>query len=351
MFRTAYIRSLHADCLVFFALPIIATLIALGCQAWLSSVAIASVTLWITIPHHYVTWVRAYGHLEDRRRWKRRLLGAPIILGLFVFGMQWAPVSLLLVTILWDQQHSLMQQHGLARIYDAKAGTGNSEIARLDLGLHWVLFLNMVLVSPFFTASWLKELYRLRLPISSETIDLIHQASWFVTVSYISWYCYRVFVSARRGAGINPGKYVFIISSYGMWYYCSWHIAAVLVWAVAHRIMHGIQYMAIVIWYLQQKGAKSEKLDPATWLTSREHVWALALTAFIYTVSYQLLTANPLADFGFGVVSVSESYRLPYPEGYDVFASVVVSLPALLHYYYDSFLWKLREPATRAGLA
>ena len=109
-FRTGYILSRRADLFWFLALPFIAVSIALGAQAWLSFAAVASVNLWITVPHHYATWVRSYGMPEEWERFKPRLIfGSIAIIALAAAGLVWAPITLTLVVLAWDHQHSIMQ--------------------------------------------------------------------------------------------------------------------------------------------------------------------------------------------------------------------------------------------------
>jgi len=124
MFKTGFILSARADLLWFLGLPFLAVAVALTSQHYLSAVAMASVSLWITMPHQGATWLRTYGLTEDWQRFRGRLIVAPILLfATAVVGLQWAPITLMIIVMLWDHQHSIMQQHGFARIYDFKAGT------------------------------------------------------------------------------------------------------------------------------------------------------------------------------------------------------------------------------------
>ena len=77
MSKTGYILSRRADIVWFLGLPFFAVAVALGFQAWLPYVAIASINLWITIPHHYAGWVRSYGTPEVWERSKDRLIVSP----------------------------------------------------------------------------------------------------------------------------------------------------------------------------------------------------------------------------------------------------------------------------------
>ena len=166
MFKTGYIINPKLDMVWFLGLPFAAVLAALGAQAWLPFVAVASINLWITIPHHYATWVRTYGMPEDWIRFRQELILGPIIIvAMAAAGMVWAPITLLLVVMAWDHQHSIMQQHGFGRIYDFKAGTGMSNTGKFDLTLHWILYSFMFLNAPMFRNLWIRELYKLEVTL------------------------------------------------------------------------------------------------------------------------------------------------------------------------------------------
>jgi hypothetical protein len=360
VWRVGYIVNRNADLLWFLTIPFLSLAIAFGCYAWLPAVALASITLWITIPHHFATWVRAYGLAEDRRRWIGPLTVGPIlILALTILGLKWAPITVVLVAILWDKQHLLMQQHGLGRIYDFKARTGAKITGRFDLALNWVLFVNLFLTSPFFTPLWLRELYRLHLPLSVEAVRAIHATSWSITLGYLAVYCGHLVWLARRGFGLNPIKYLFLASTYFVWYYTAWHTASALVYAIAGQLMHGIQYIVISYYYTQKRSEQSGERGWAAFLVRKGNVYAFLGMGVLYALIYQLLVSQPLNNFGFGVLYVQQSYdavdrfglaSLTQSQAYDLFAAALVQVASLVHYYFDSFIWKVSDAKTRAGL-
>jgi hypothetical protein len=78
-----------------------------------------------------------------------------------------------------------------------------------------------------------------------------------------------------------------------------------------------------------------------------------------YAIVYQLIIAQPVEEFGFGVVHIRQQYQaIPQfglaafspAESYDLFAASVVKVAALTHYYFDSFIWKVSDSKTREGL-
>src|ERR1043165_3255864 len=125
MFRPGYIVSPRGDLVWFLGLPFAALLFGLACQRWLTPIAVISVGVWITVPHQFATWLRTFGFREEWQRNRDRLFVGSIVLFLVVVvGILLAPITFLMLMTLWDYQHSLMQQHGFARIYDFKAKAG-----------------------------------------------------------------------------------------------------------------------------------------------------------------------------------------------------------------------------------
>ena len=117
--QPAYIVDRRQDYIWFVSLPFAAVCFALVSGHYLPGAALAAIALWVTIPHHFVTWLRVYGSPAEFARFKERFILGPIVLVAFAYGLiQWAPLSLVLIVTLWDHQHSLMQQYGFARVYD-----------------------------------------------------------------------------------------------------------------------------------------------------------------------------------------------------------------------------------------
>lgn len=360
LFRVGWILNPTGDLVWFVALPFVALGIAFGFQHWLPYVAVASINLWITIPHHYATWVRTYGMPDEWERFKDRLIIGPIIIfATAAVGYVWAPITLLLLVTAWDHQHSIMQQHGFGRVYDFKAGTGTTTTGRFDLALHWILYSNMVINAPMFRHLWIRELYKMRIPLSAELVDVLTAASWIVMTGFLLCYAWHVAGTLRRGTPLNPVKYVYIFSSYFLWYVAAWHTNSVLLYAVAHRIMHGVQYMVMVNAFLGRKAAHQEtRRGFWSWVSGDGRLKWFLLCGGAYAVLFQLLIQRPLDEFGFGVVNFAPyqaipAFNLPALDAgssYELFAYTMVASYGLLHYYVDSFIWKVRDKNVQGGL-
>ena len=360
LFRTGWILSGRADAVWFLAFPFAAVLAALGAQAWLPFAAVAAINLWITVPHHYATWVRSYGMPEEWRRFKDRLIVGPIAIVAFtVVGLKLAPITLTLLVTAWDHQHSIMQQHGFGRIYDFKARTGMPRTGRFDLTLNWLLYMAMVVNAPMFQTLWIRELYQMNVRIPVGFVQALGVASWVILGTFLIFYAWHLVQTVRAGKQINPIKYAFIFASYFLWYYVAFNTNSILMYAVAHRLMHGVQYI-VMVWAFLDRKAKSGTAEPGVWsrLSGAGGLkWFLGV-ALAYAVFYQFLLQVPLDTFGFGVVNFAHYEAIPqfnipalsHGAAYELFALTMINAYGMWHYFVDSFIWKVRDTRVQAGL-
>jgi len=344
LLQTGYIVDRRQDYIWFVGLPFIAVCFALVSGHYLPGAALAAIALWITIPHHFVTWLRVYGSPSEFARFKERFILGPVLLvGLVYALIQYGPLSLVLIVTLWDHQHSLMQQYGFARVYDFKAKTGAPSTAKFDLAFNWIFFGNMLVVSPLFSVIWVRMLHEWRVPISAEAVAVVQVVSWTIAIGYGLVYLGHLAWCARRGYALNPLKYAFLLSSYFLWYFTSFNTAYLLVFAVAHRIMHGIQYIVMVYFYNRHKvertGGDSALLR---YVSGKGHVKAFLLICAAYAMVFHALTEGLVRDFGFGLVGFNTNF--------DLFSYSLLSSFALIHYYYDAFIWKVRKKDVQEGL-
>jgi len=293
----------------------------------------------VTVPHHLATWLRVYASPTELDRWRERLIVGPILLIGFAYGLTWlAPLSLMLLVLLWDHQHSIMQQYGFSRIYDFKAGTGAPSTPRFDLYLQWILFVNMLIVSPLWSLTFLRIFHEWGLIPSTETVLLIQRLSWTVALSYGIAFLGHVAWCIHRGYPLNPLKYGFLFASYFLWYYASFTTTYLLIFAIAHRLMHGLQYIVMVYYYnrnqVERGGVDSRLL---TRLGTPGHLKLFVLLCVGYAIAFELLTNSWDRGVSFG-------------EDLDLFAYSLISSFALVHYYFDSFIWKVRRPDVQNAL-
>ena len=361
MFQAAYILDRRLDSIWFLAFPFVAVGIALACHAWLPSVVELSVATLVTIPHHAATWLRVYASRDAVDKWRSRIIVGPVVILIFtIAGLQTAPLTTMLLVVLWDAQHSIMQQHGFGRIYDFKAETGLETTGRFDLALHWVLYGNIFLTSPLFTEYWARELHLWKIPVTSEFILAVHRVSWAITFGYLVVYAIHVVWTVRVRRAINPVKLGFLFSSYFLWYFVFWSSTTPMMAYIAHRLMHGLQYIVFVHTYLQRRSERVEgERDWLRWLTSPTN-WMWYVTASVaYAVVFNFIIGRDLTVFGLGVVPIQLRYdsipelgmgAMSFQQSYGIIAIGLSEGAALVHYYFDAFIWKVRDVKVQQGL-
>ena len=146
-----------------------------------------------------------------------------------------------------------------------------------------------------------------------------------------------------------------------MLYIVSWHTASVLVHAIANMVMHGVQYNVIVYWYIRRKVEQTgDRRGLLATLVRPGNGVVFVLFCLLYAVIFQVLSGRPLHDFGFGLFGdITAGYdaipqfkinRMAPETGVQIVAVALLSLPGLLHLYYDSFIWKVRDAKVQTGL-
>ena len=99
------------------------------------AVALASATLWITVPHHFATWLRTFGFSEDWKRFKDQLIVGPVVIcSLTVVGLIYAPLTLLMLDV--DRFKSVNDTYGHAAgddVLRAVAEVLRAEVRTIDL--------------------------------------------------------------------------------------------------------------------------------------------------------------------------------------------------------------------------
>ena len=359
--QVAWIVGPWSDAVFFLGLPFLAAAAAFAGHMFLSAVAVASIALWIDVPHQSVTLIRTFGVAKDRRQFRNQLIiGLILISAVIATGLTWAPLSLLLLSTLWNHQHQLMQLHGFARIYDFKASAADVSGGRWDLTLAWVLYGNLFVSSPLFTTYWLRECHRLGAPLSAFDVHTVHFFSWLTTGLFLIGYVIAVARRYQSGIPLNPVKYLFIVSNYAVLYFVCWHTLSVFVYGIANIMMHGVQYIVFVHVYLQRSTAGPNSSGGfIRWLVRPRHLPFFIGLLMIYVILYQLMSGRPLDELGFGAIQLASHYEA-VPEvqlramsaltGQEIWLLTLLNVPGLLHLYYDSFIWKVREKKTQGGL-
>jgi len=286
--------------------------------------------------HHLPGMIRAYGDraLFERFRW--RFVFAPIfLLATCIAFYVWNLNVIFLVVFFWGIWHGMMQTYGFCRIYDAKAGSFAARTRRLDFAVCGAWFAAAVLFSPDRMMTTLGLLYVSGVPYIPRWA--IVSAQYFIlglTIIATLLFLINLIQSARRGERPNPVKLALLITTIVFWWYCNDLITNILAGIALFEVFHDVQYLSLVWIYNRNRVEKDNSIG--------------GFMRFVFRRSGALI--------GFYVALVvvygSFGYAASFLEVGTVKRALmgIVAASGLLHFYYDGFIWKVRERSTRESL-
>src|SRR5947207_13345088 len=132
----------------------------------------------------------------------------------------------------------------------------------------------------------------------------------------------------------SPVKLVLLATSISFWWYCNNIVASVLVGIALFEVFHDVQYLSLV-WIYNRKRVETDSSIGG-------------FMHFVFRRSGSLIGLYVGLIFAYGALGYFKSSI-----DIDVVKRVltgVVTASALLHFYYDGFIWKVREKSTRQSL-
>ena len=318
------------DFLLFIGTPLIVVpLILLAQQAWSVSTLFVAVASFGAMGHHLPGMMRAYGDRALFARFKVRFIVAPLLLLAVCIGFKlWNSSPLLLVLFGWGLWHAFMQAHGIARIYDAKAGSVDPMTIRLDFLLLGSWFLGVVLLSPLRLPQLMGYLYDCGFPfVAPAVIQALQGAAAAAMLGVSAVYFVHALRRTRAGTPPSALKLVLHVTTIAFWAFCNLAVGNVLLAILLFEIFHDVQYLAIV-WIFNRRRVGS---DPAVG----------AFTRFLFRQRGYLVVLYVGLVAGYGSLNYLGDTSAAY--GFGELMGGIVAASTLLHFYYDGFIWKLRE--------
>ncbi len=326
------------DLLLFVLTPLLILPAAMLLQQGLASQTIQyGVLAFGAMGHNLPGMMRAYGDRALFRRFRTRFLVAPIALyaACLAFTLRGSS-GMLLLAYGWAIWHALMQVYGFLRIYDARAGGTAPRFCRIDLAMCAVWFFGAVLFSDTRMHVVLGFVQELGVPPpTAGALAVARQAFVGAIAAVTLLYLHSLWARRNAGIAISMPKQLLYLSSIGFWWYVHVFTTDVLLGLVLFEVFHDVQYLAIV------------------WLFNRRRVTADpqvgGFTRFLFRRSWGLLALYVGLCLAYGgFLPLSQQWH-----GSDLLTAALASVvmtSALLHYYFDGFLWKVREHDTRTGL-
>ena len=286
--------------------------------------------------HHLPGMIRAYGDRALFERFKWRFILAPLfLLTVCVAFFWWDLRGILLVVFFWGVWHGLMQTYGFCRIYDAKTGTFDALTRRLDFATCVIWFATAVALSPYRLSDTLDTYYMCGGPFIAPSIihhgqQLILLAAIVVSVLFILHFA-RMWIVGHRP---NPVKLALLVTSIAFWWYCNNLVANILVGIALFEVFHDVQYLSLVWIYNRNRVEKDSNIG--------------GFMRFVFRRSGSLIGLYVGLVFAYGSVAYFNAHL--GMENIKRILTGVVTASTLLHFYYDGFIWKVRERSTRQSL-
>src|SRR5215510_2213511 len=286
--------------------------------------------------HHLPGMIRAYGDRALFQRFRWRFICAPIFLVVVCAAFSvWDLKGIVLVAFIWGVWHGMMQTYGFCRIYDAKVGSFAEVTRRLDFAVCAIWFATAVLLSPQRMTDTLETFYSAGGPFIPPAVLRTGQQGLLALALLISALFLANFVWMwSSGKRPSPVKLVLLITSISFWWYCNNIVASVLVGVALFEVFHDVQYLSLV-WIYNRKRVESDRSIGG-------------FMRFVFRRSGALVGLYIGLIFAYGALGYYKSSI-----GIDVVKRMltgVVTASALLHFYYDGFIWKVREKSTRQSL-
>ncbi len=275
----------------------------------------------LTLPFVYASPWRLASH-------RRLFLISPVVVVLVVsIFTTLSPLLVVVVGGLWNAEHTLMQRYGIMRIYGRRAGDNQARTEKLMVFMWFAIPLGFV-VARHDVASIVTQFGAQT--VSGDAARLLSRMSTEATIALPLIVVASVYLAARwvageaRSSAANPGKWLYVASTGALF-------AVALVDPVAGLVgfvgSHSIEYLVIVNRSIAGEARHEGPLgDVARRPGGRVRFFAAyaVLVSALFFVLYYLVPSR-------------------------VLLVVVLSIGAL-HFFYDSFIWKLRKPEVAASL-
>jgi len=302
--------------------------------AWMDGLLTLGLTL--AMGHYLPGILRAYGDGALFHRFRTRLIVAPIFL---IAATTWFAYRdlhiLILLAGMWGLWHWMMQAYGFARIYDAKADEAARTPARLDQLICMLWFGSAVFVVNTGLASYLTDFYESGGPYLQPWAIAWFIRGWFaLTLAVTLFYLIHTGRAIGKGQWPNPLKFLFIAATIVYLAYTVSVVERPKAGLVMFEAWHDVQYLAIVWLFNLNRARKNPEAGP--------------FIRFLFRPRAALVLAYVALCLAFG--SLTHAWSLFENATVVRIAASMVTAVAMLHYYLDGFIWKIRETETREAL-
>jgi tetratricopeptide (TPR) repeat protein len=331
-----WILSSWRDLILYVGTPLLLVpMFALAQARWSAQDIYVFVAAFGATGHHLPGMIRAYGDRALFQRFRWRFIFAPIFLLAICLAFTWWDLKgIILVVFFWGVWHGMMQTYGFCRIYDAKMGSFASLTRRLDFATCAIWFATAVLLSSQRMADTLDTYYATGAPFIPPSFlrdaqQVIFASAVAISVLFLGNFV-RMWIVGKRP---NPVKLALLTTSIVFWWYCNNGVTNILAGIALFEVFHDVQYLSLVWIYNRNRVEKDSSIG--------------GFMRFVFRRSGSLVGLYIGLVFAYGSLGYFKETEI---DTIKHFLTGVVAASGLLHFYYDGFIWKVREKTTREHL-
>src|SRR3989441_1656343 len=335
--KTLWILNSWRDLILYVGTPLFLLPMFLLAQArWSAQDIYIFVAAFGAMGHHLPGMIRAYGDRALFRRFRWRFIFAPIfLLSVCVAFYWWDLKGIILIVFFWGVWHGMMQTYGFCRIYDAKTGSFAALTRRLDFATCATWFAAAVLLSPQRMADTLEMYYASGGPfIPRWLLHNVQQIALSIAIAVAVLFLFNFSRMWAEGKRPNPVKLALLATTIAFWWYCNNGVTNVLAGIALFEVYHDVQYLSLVWIYNRSRVEKDSSIG--------------GFFRFVFLRNGCLIGLYIGLVFAYGSLAYFNS-RLEVETIKRVLTGVVAA-SGLLHFYYDGFIWKVRDRSTREHL-
>ncbi len=315
------------------AAPIPVFLVISGAHVVSSTAVVTSMIMVWAIGHHLPGMMRAYGDPGLFQRFKIRFLVAPVMLiGVCFWSIRQGLSGVHVIIGIWGWWHYLMQTYGFVRIYDAKVGSFAATTRWLDWAMCFVWFAAAIVLSDNTAYGFLQRFYNSGFPIPSAGFMNSLRAGMIVAASTVTLLFVANFVNLWLN-GKPPGliKIVLMGTTFAYFWYSTSTVTNIAVAYAFFELFHDVQYLTIVWAFNRNRVEKDPNLG--------------GFTRFLFRPRFILIATYVVLVCGYGLLNL-RSEQINDGTARDFLVGCFLA-STLLHYYFDGFIWKVREKDTQ----
>jgi hypothetical protein len=280
----------------------------------------------LTAAHLVAVFFRSHANPKVFPRHRFRFIALPVLAFTAMMLSDWAVCITTVLVTFWDAYHSALQTFGLARIYDRNAGNDARAGRWLDYGLNVLLYVGPIVAGATMLAHFQQFEVFEDVEVPALAAVPAHMTARHGTIAravlaagavYLVVYILGYIRLQRRGYRFSLPK-VFLLSTTALVSIWAWGFNA---WGMAFLIMnlfHAVQYFALVWWSEGRRLGAAVRMDGSR---PRKVVFACAFFggALAYGLWADLVPNDDLMQWS------------------------IVQTVALMHFYYDGFIWSVRK--------